>query len=301
MATVVKTKDLTKSYGEFNVVDTLDLAVPEGSVYGFLGRNGAGKTTTMRMLLGLTQPTAGDMEIFGQPFNRKTALPHIGSLIEQPSYYGHLSGRANLDLVARIKKTNRADVDNIINVVGLKESQDRKAKAYSLGMRQRLGLAMALVGRPRLLILDEPTNGLDPAGMHEMRDLICSLPSMFNTTVMVSSHILSEVEQMADTVGIINQGKLVYQGSLAGLNAEAHLGLRVNNCALAQQVLANEYGLRTRVDDQGRILLPVLEDEQVAVLIRRLVNEPGIELCRAELLQESLEAVFLRLTTDGIR
>ena len=189
---IIETKNLTKGSDAAMRVSDLDLAIPEGCVYGFLGPNGAGKTTTLKLLLGLLKPTNGTITFFGQKMteqNRLSILAHTGSLIENPSYY-------------------------------LYEQKDKKVKQYSLGMKQRLGIAMALLGNPRVLILDEPTNGLDPAGIREMRELIKDLPTTHQMTVIVSSHLLSEVEQMADMVGIIHHGKLVFQGTMATLEAQ---------------------------------------------------------------------------------
>ena len=191
---MIETKNLTKTYGNFTAVSNLNLHIPEGSVYGFLGPNGAGKSTTMKMFLGLTRPSSGAFIIDGKhyPERRMDILREIGSFIESPAFYGNLTGEENLDIIRRI--------------LGLP-----KSKKYSLGMKQRLGLAGALIGQPPILILDEPTNGLDPVGIHEIRTLIRSLPSQFDCTVLVSSHLLSEIELMADNIGILNHGHLLFE------------------------------------------------------------------------------------------
>lgn len=220
---IVETKHLTKGSGAAMRVSDLDLSVPEGCVYGFLGPNGAGKTTTLKLLLGLLKPTDGAITFFGQKMteqNRLSILSHTGSLIENPSYYGHLTGLENLQIIAKLKKVPAAGIEKVLNTVRLYEQKDKKVKQYSLGMKQRLGIAMALLGNPRVLILDEPTNGLDPAGIQEMREFIKDLPITHQMTVIVSSHLLSEVEQMADMVGIIHHGKLVFQGTMATLEAQ---------------------------------------------------------------------------------
>ena len=213
---IIDTKQLTKTYSEFTAVDSLNLHIPKGTVYGFLGPNGAGKSTTMKMFLGLTKPTSGTFSIDGKkyPENRIEILKSVGSFIEAPAFYGNLSGEENLDIVRRILGLPKSAVDEALDIVGLTQYKNRLAKKYSLGMKQRLGLASALIGKPPILILDEPTNGLDPVGIHEIRTLIRSLPQMFECTVLVSSHLLSEIELMADNVGILNHGRLLFEGTL---------------------------------------------------------------------------------------
>ncbi|MDE6620223.1 MAG: ATP-binding cassette domain-containing protein [Lachnospiraceae bacterium] len=220
---IIETDSLTKSTGSQMRVNHIDLRIPEGCVYGFLGPNGAGKTTTLKLLLGLLKPTAGTITIFGQKMtdqNRLSIIKHTGSLIESPSFYGHLTGLENLQIVAKLKKVPANEITNVLKTVRLYEQRDKKVKQYSLGMKQRLGIAMALLGNPRVLILDEPTNGLDPAGIHEIREFIKELPIIRQMTVLVSSHLLSEMEQMADMVGIINHGRLIFQGTLASLESQ---------------------------------------------------------------------------------
>ncbi len=220
---IIETKDLSKKHGAQFRVKNLCLQIPEGCVYGFLGPNGAGKSTTIKLLLGLLKPTNGEIYFFGQKMNEKNRLSllhHTGSLIESPSFYGHLTGLENLQIVAKLKKVPASEITKVLHTVRLYEQRDKKVKHYSLGMKQRLGIAMALLGNPRVLILDEPTNGLDPAGIQEIRELIKNLPVTHQMTVIVSSHLLSEVEQMADMVGIINHGELVFQGSMVSLEAQ---------------------------------------------------------------------------------
>lgn len=220
---IITTDRLTKKYRNFTSVDNVSLHVRKGSIYGFLGPNGAGKSTTMKMLLGLTAPTKGSFVVDGKRFpeDRIALLKEIGSFIESPSFYANLTGRENLDLIRRILELPKSSVDDALNLVGLADSGDRLAKKYSLGMKQRLGLAGALLGRPPILILDEPTNGLDPYGIHEIRTLIKSLPGLYDCTVMISSHILSEIELMADDIGILNHGRLLFEGSLQDLRSGA--------------------------------------------------------------------------------
>ena len=220
---IIETKNLTKTYGDFTAVSHLDLHIKKGSVYGFLGPNGAGKSTTMKLFLGLTQPTEGNFRIDQKtyPKDRVAILKEIGSFIEAPAFYGNLSGEENLDLIRKILGLPKSSVEDALELVGLTPFKKRLARKYSLGMKQRLGLAGALIGRPPILILDEPTNGLDPVGIHEIRTLIRSLPSQYDCTVLVSSHLLSEVELMADDIGILNHGHLLFEGTMQDLKATA--------------------------------------------------------------------------------
>ena len=221
MGPVIVTDSLTKKYKTKAVVDQIDLRIPGGSIYGFLGPNGAGKSTTLKMLLGLVKPTEGHIQIFGKEINSKnrlTILSETGSLIEAPAYYGHLSGKENLQIVCTLKNVPEKEIQRVLHIVRMEEQQNKKVCQYSLGMKQRLGLAAALLGNPKLLLLDEPTNGLDPAGIQEMRELIVRLPSTLGITVLISSHLLSEMDQMATHVGIINQGELIFQDGLSVLH-----------------------------------------------------------------------------------
>lgn len=220
---IITTEQLTKKYKSFTAVNNVSLHIRKGSIYGFLGPNGAGKSTTMKILLGLTASTKGDFTIDGKkfPHDRLAILKEIGSFIESPSYYANLTGKENLDIIRRILELPTSAVEDALELVGLSEFGDRLVRHYSLGMKQRLGLAGALIGRPPILILDEPTNGLDPSGIHEIRNLIRSLPELYDCTVLVSSHMLSEIELMADDIGILNHGRLLYEGSLDELRKEA--------------------------------------------------------------------------------
>lgn len=217
MKEIVRTNGLTKRYKDNLSVNNLDMVVKEGRVYGFLGPNGAGKSTTLKMLLDLVKPTAGEIELFGRRLSgqsRISILKNIGSLIESPSYYGHLTGKENLKILQTLLDVPKENIDEVLRIVRLDRQSNKKVSAYSLGMKQRLGLAGALLSFPKLLILDEPTNGLDPAGIQEMRELVCSLPEKYGMTVIVSSHLLSEIDQMAEDIGIIANGKMMYQGAL---------------------------------------------------------------------------------------
>lgn len=223
MNNMITTCHLTKKYKSFTAVNDVSLHIQKGRIYGFLGPNGAGKSTTMKMLLGLTAPTKGSFTINGKHFpdDRLEILKGIGSLIEAPSFYANLTGRENLDIIRRILDLPKHAVDDALALVGLTAFGDRLAKKYSLGMKQRLGLAEALIGRPPILILDEPTNGLDPSGIHEIRNLIKSLPALYDCTVLISSHMLSEIELIADDIGILNYGRLLFEGELNELRQYA--------------------------------------------------------------------------------
>lgn len=223
MKEIVRTMDLSKRYGDFYPVRGMNLSVMEGTIYGFCGPNGAGKSTTLKMLLGLVRPTEGSIRIFGRDVTKKNRieiLRQTGSLIESPSYYGHLSGWENLKILAGLLQVPDENIEEVLKIVRLDGQGRKKVSAYSLGMKQRLGLAAALLGFPKLLILDEPTNGLDPAGIQEMRELIRQLPEKYDMTVIISSHLLSEIDQIVDDIGIIANGRLKYQGSLNRLHEQ---------------------------------------------------------------------------------
>ena len=295
---IIETHDLCKQYGNALRVAHLDLDVPEGSVYGFLGPNGAGKSTTLKMILGLVRPTAGSIRVLGKNMdskNRLAVLRQVGSLIESPSYYGHLTGEENLRIVQTLRGVPEKNIREVLQIVRLDGQRGKKVAHYSLGMKQRLGLAAALIGRPELLILDEPTNGLDPAGIQEIRELICELPKRMGITVLVSSHLLSEMDQMADYVGIINHGQLIFQDKLDALHehSKSKLLLRVMNRTVTLKILEN-HGIEGRVTEEG-ILIPGFSDDRTAALVSALA-EGGAGLYRIEERQKSLEDIFLSLT-----
>lgn len=221
---MIVTNQLTKKYRCFTAVNDVNLRIQKGHIYGLLGPNGAGKSTVMKMLLGLVKPTRGSFQVNGMtmPRDRARILSNTGSLIETPAFYGNLTGYENLDIVRKILGLSQSSIDEALDLVRLTEYKDRLAKKYSLGMKQRLGLASAMLGNPPILILDEPTNGLDPTGMHEIRNLIRSLPKRFGSTVLISSHILSEVELMVDDVGVLNHGRLLFQGTMKELKGLGH-------------------------------------------------------------------------------
>ena len=298
MEIMIETKRLTKCYGQKVSVNRLDLTVPSGCVYGFLGPNGAGKSTTMKMILGLIRPTEGRVKVLGAEMNsrnRLTILKNTGSLIESPAYYGHLSGKEHPRIDSTLKNIPETEIGHVLSVVRLENQQHKKVSHYSLGMKQRLGLACALLGRPKLLLLDEPTNGLDPAGIQEIRELIISLPKLYGMTVLVSSHLLGEIDQMADQVGIIDQGKLIFQDRLETLHEHSRkkIYIRAMNQGLAGQILS-ERGIVYETAEEG-LLLPEMPDSRVAGCVSRLVSG-GVGVIRVEERQKNLEEIFLGLT-----
>ena len=293
---IVVTDNLSKEYDGVYRVQELDIRIKEGDIYGFLGPNGAGKSTTMKMLLGLVKPTSGTIEIMGKPFNEKTRrdiLASVGSLIESPSYYGHLTGRENMEIIRRLLDLPQKNIEEAVHIVRMENQMEKKVKNYSLGMKQRLGIAMALARFPKLLILDEPTNGLDPAGIEEMRELIKTLPKQYGMTVMISSHILSEIDQMATVVGIINQGCLIFQERMSVLDTqrEPQIVLRTSDNNRAYQLLKKVNPQRTA----DGLQIGALTDEQTGAVVQCLCSN-GISVYRVEEHRESLEDIFLNLT-----
>ena len=301
MQNMIETKDLCKMYGNHTVVDHLNLCVPKGCVYGFIGPNGAGKSTSMKMLLGLVHPTSGSVRLMGQEMteqNRIRLLRHTGSLIESPSGYLHLTAQENLQIIADLKDVKHTEIAHVLDVVHLTQDKDKKVGQYSLGMKQRLGIAMALLGNPKILILDEPTNGLDPAGIQEMRALIAEMPEKTGATVLISSHLLGEMEQMVNRVGIINHGKTLFDGSLQELrkHSQGDLNLRVLDVLKAMPIL-REKGLPT-VQKDGVLTLPPMPDFRLAEIVQELADSGAgvVELIRHT---KSLEDIFLSLTQSA--
>ena len=298
MQTVIETKGLCKTYGKQLTVDHVALQVPKGCVYGFIGPNGAGKSTTMKMLLGLIHPSAGQVFLLGKeltPHNRLTLLRQTGSLIESPSGYLHLTARENLQIVADLKGISHRDIARVLEIVHLTQDRDRKVGQFSLGMKQRLGIAMALLGSPKLLILDEPTNGLDPAGIQEMRALIADMPAATGATVLISSHLLGEMEQMVEQVGIIHHGRMLFEGPLHELqrHSRGDLSIRLLHPQKGLAILqANGISVRQKEDV---LALPPLRDEPLAGLVQALADGGAgvVELNRHT---KSLEEIFLSLT-----
>jgi ABC-2 type transport system ATP-binding protein len=294
MSAVISTRGLVKQYGRLRAVDGIDLDVQAGDVYGFLGANGSGKTTTVRMLLGLVLPTKGEIELLGERMPRagRRVLPRVGALIEGPAHYGHLSGRENLSLLDASGRggswrTRRQRVGDVLDQVGLGGVGRRPVKAYSLGMRQRLGLAGALLRRPELLVLDEPTNGLDPQGITEVRELLLEL-HRGGTTVFLSSHLLAEVEQLCSRVGVLDRGRLVLQDCLATLTAPT--GSTVVQTPVPERVRAALDGRVSSVDGERVIVKGGDPAEVNALLVRSGIPVTGLALERPTLEEVVLAA-----------
>ena len=300
MKTVIETKDLTRKFGSLLAVDRLNIQVQAGSLYGFLGPNGAGKTTTIRMLLGLATPAKGEIQWFDQPFktNPLGLLKRVGSLVETPSYYPNLTARENLEVVRRLCDGNPKDIQRVLGIVSLEKDANRLVGQYSLGMRQRLGLAIALLNHPEVLVLDEPTNGLDPAGIHEMRDLFHRLTEDENVTLFVSSHLLAEMDQLATHLGIIQDGRLLFQGTPDELKASfpRRLKLQVDRLDEASRVLHQD-GWEVLGTGNHHIELIVHREEESARINSRLVGA-GYLVSDLHLDQLSLEEIFLQMTTS---
>jgi ABC-2 type transport system ATP-binding protein len=299
---IVRTQDLNYSYAAGTpTLQQVNLVVPKGSIYGFLGPNGAGKTTTLRLLLGLLKNQQGSLEIFGQKFpgQRLDILSRIGSLIEQPSLYGHLTATENLEIYRRIYQVDQSRIATVLQLVGLQDTGSKKARQFSLGMKQRLSIAIALLHEPELLILDEPTNGLDPNGIIETRELIKKLNREHNTTVLVSSHILNEVERMATHVGIIHKGKMLFQGTLPELQQmktkQAALEIETADNARAASLLVSQYPVQ---ETETQLVLPYQSKEETAA-INRLLVQAGIDVYAIHARQNDLEQLFIDITSNN--
>lgn len=297
---IIETRGLTKRYGDQVSVSNLDLHVLKGRIYGLLGRNGAGKTTTMKMLLGLTAPTSGTVSLFGQPLkgNEKRILPHIGSLIESPGFYPNLTGTENLQIFARLRGLKSPNyIKSALELVNLPYRDKKRYAQYSLGMKQRLAIALAVMHDPELLILDEPINGLDPIGIAEVRDFIRALCEERGKTILISSHILSEIALLADDIGIIDHGVLLEEESLVELEQKNGKVLRftVSNATVAAQLLQKEMGVRdVAVENERELMVRDLRLDTGAA-VRRFV-EAGLVVSDAHLYEDTLEDYFKRIT-----
>lgn len=297
---IIETEHLTKRYGAQNSVADLALHVKKGRIYGLLGRNGAGKTTTMKMLLGLTQPTSGEIRLWGEPLqgNERRILPRIGSLIESPGFYANLTATENLRIFATLRGIpNRHAIRDALDLVGLPYQDKKLFSQYSLGMKQRLAIALAVMHDPELLILDEPTNGLDPIGIAEMRSFIRKLCDERGKTVLLSSHILSEVELLADDVGIMDHGALLEEESLAELEQKSgkRIQFTVSDTAQAARILERVFQERgfSVQDDHS------LQIRNLALPVGKIVTafvENGVEVSEAHTREEGLEDYFKRVT-----
>jgi ABC-2 type transport system ATP-binding protein len=291
---LVQTRDLTKVYGgRITAVNRVALSVRRGEVYGFLGPNGAGKTTTLRMLVGLVRPTAGSATVLGKPPGHPEALARTGVLIESPGFYPYLSGRDNLRVVARYAGVAGGRVDDVLELVGLTDRAGDRYTGYSLGMKQRLGVAAALLKDPELLVLDEPTNGLDPAGMRDMRALIRELGSRGHT-VLLSSHLLGEVQQVCDRVGVISRGELIAESTVAELRGEAGLLVAAEPLELARAAAEELLGAENVAVVDGTLRLRV--DPAHAGKVSTALVQAGSTLTELRPLERTLEEAFLEMT-----
>lgn len=302
ISNVLQIKNLQKVFKDTQVVNLSSLSVQQGEIYGFLGPNGAGKTTTMKMILSLISRTAGDIEVFGQSIGTdKQYLNQIGSMIEEPSYYPNLTGYENLLVFQKILGFDKKNIQETLKIVGLDQPKNKKklVKDYSLGMKQRLALAFALVKKPRLLILDEPTNGLDPAGIHEIRELIIKLAKEQGITVFISTHILSEVEHIADRVGIINHGQLVYEGEIRKIQSNKWLEVRGDFRGRREAISQVLFGYPCKMLEiqEDKLKLTNLADQQISSLLRDLIVEK-VPIYEVKQEQETLESIFLNLTKE---
>lgn len=304
MGNAVETEALTRRFGRHLAVDRLSLRVPQGAIYGFLGRNGAGKTTTLKMLLGLLKPTAGSARICGIDVarDRIAAARKVGALLEAHGFYANLTGRENLDLTRTLLGLAASEIDRVLEVVDLTDNARRRVSDYSLGMRQRLGLARAMLGAPPVLILDEPTNGLDPDGIADMRGFLKTLPERTGATVLLSSHLLGEIEQTATHVGIVNEGRLVLEGELARLKAEMapEIGLRVDDPDRAGGVL-RRHDLTLGRDAEGLVarLRPGVDHDAATAALNRDLVEAGVHVFAIGPRSPSLEGLYRSVTAPS--
>jgi ABC-2 type transport system ATP-binding protein len=300
---VVETDGLSKRFGDKLVVDGVDLRIPRGSAFGYLGPNGAGKTTLIRMLLGLTEPSAGSMSLLGRPVpeERAAALARVGAIVDEPRFHGHLTGRQNLSVIAAAREPEAHDrIGAALARVGLAERADDRVSRYSMGMRQRLGIASCLLADPELLILDEPMNGLDPAGMQEFRELVRSFVAE-GRTVVLSSHLLDEVERTCDGAAIVDRGRVVVQGPITELAGdEQTLRLHTSDAARTRHIAAADPTVASVAVEADRVVLTlrphVAADSTAAALSRRLITA-GVDLYQLEIRQASLEQRFLEITS----
>ncbi|MFC1563595.1 ATP-binding cassette domain-containing protein [candidate division KSB1 bacterium] len=295
---IVRTDGLSHSFKNLTAVDNVSINVPEGSIYGFLGPNGAGKTTTIRLLLGLISARRGNITLFQDssgPKN-KSLLKRIGAMVETPSLYPNMTGRDNLEITCILKGVKKQDIDRVLKIVDLADDSTRKVKEYSHGMKQRLGLALALLGEPELLILDEPMNGLDPQGMRDMRTLISKLSGDYGCTVFLSSHLLTEIQQTADHVGIIKNGSLLFQGSLKELQSKSKPRLLVKTEYIDESIrIISENNWKTERRSNNEILVDVSNRKDIES-VNSLLVQNNLPVYHLEYVQDSLEDIFLELT-----
>ncbi|EPY2291356.1 ABC transporter ATP-binding protein [Clostridium sporogenes] len=303
MENILQTYNLTRKYGTTAVVDNINMNIKKGEIYGFLGRNGAGKTTTLRMIMGLISPTKGEYELFGKKMGDREVFGRIGAIIETPGFYPNLTARENLDIHRRLMGIpNKEYVDEALQIVGLTnyDIKKKKVKKYSLGMKQRLGVARALLHKPELLILDEPTNGLDPVGIKEMRETLLDLNKKKEITILVSSHILGEIQQLAAKIGIIHNGKLLEEIDYKSFEKKNrhYINLRVNNDKKAITILEKSMNIRDyEVIEPNKIRIYEMLDKSNDVA-KKMISE-GIDVYEVNVMNDTLEDYFVRLTGGG--
>jgi bacitracin transport system ATP-binding protein len=301
---ILKTKALTRKYDHQIAVDAVNLHVPKGCIYGLLGRNGAGKTTTIKMIMGLVKPTSGEIELFGQKVqssNSKQIYGRIGSIIEAPGFYQNLTGKENLDILARLRGVHRSDAaEYALARLSLDQEPRKLVSQYSMGMKQRLGIAAAIMHEPELLILDEPINGLDPIGIQEMRSFLIDLCKEKHVTIVISSHILSEIEQLADVIGVIHQGTLIEEITTQEIQRRnrRYLEFQVSNPNKAVMLMEQHYQISDyEVHEQGSIRVYSHLGEQAQM--NRLFVEHGIDVSKINLSEDNLEDYFVKLIGGG--
>lgn len=300
----LETKNLTHRFSKQEIIlDSVNLKIGESSIYGFLGPNGAGKTTTLRLVLGLLKKQQGDIYFFGIPFiqNRLSILKRVGSLIESPSLYAHLTAQENLLLLQKIYKCPRQRIREVLNQVGLAHTGNKKISQFSLGMKQRLSIAIALLHSPSLLILDEPTNGLDPNGIIEIRELLTTLNHQQGITIIISSHLLSEIEKLVTHVGIINKGRMMFQGTLQELKDKQQQAsvwmLETSNPDKALQIISSNNWSAQLVS--GKMVISHISKDKIALINRQLVAH-GIEVYEISMVKNDLETIFMDFINDPI-
>lgn len=303
MSYILQTNQLTKTIGGKDLVSNVDIHVKKGEIYGFLGPNGAGKTTVMKMITNLWKPTNGTIELFGSTLHENSyeVLKRMGSVIEFPTFYDHMSGKQNLQMhMEYMGYYNAESIQNTLEMLGLTGAADKPVKSYSMGMKQRLGIARAILSKPELLVLDEPTNGLDPAGMKQIRDLFRMLSTEYGISIMISSHLLAEIESIADTIGVINYGKLMKEVSMKKITEmnTAFIELVVEDTRKASYVLAEKLSLNNfKIVDNSKIRIYEMKTSTQEISRAMLVN--GVDIASINKKAETLEDYFLKMTSEG--
>ena len=304
MATILQTNGLTKNYKGKNVVDQVNIQVQDSEVYGFIGQNGAGKTTTIRLIMNLLQASSGHVELFGEKVTNQNIYKHlqrVGSIIEVPGFYSNLSGQENLEIhriMMNVK--DKSEIKRVLDIVNLNEAKTKKVKHYSLGMKQRLGITRAMLHNPDLLILDEPTNGLDPMGIVEIRDLIIDIAKKHGKTIFISSHILAEVEKMVNKVGILHCGRLLEEIQKKDFQQKSQKSLvyKVNNVQQSVELIQKHFSFQ-QIEINEDMLTIHHADEQINGTITKLLVENQITVNESKVVTPSLEELFIKLTEEG--